>query len=85
MFGRNSALLEMGEPSDIEIALNELARRQIDADLPRLPAIGVPAAGGFHRLAEHPVANVVDKASFFGYRNELVGRHQAALRVAPTQ
>ena len=59
----------------------QLRRRDIDRDAqPAGPARGLGA-----RLADHPVADLVDQAGILDDRDEQVGRNVAARRMAPAQ
>src|SRR5580700_9438382 len=72
---------ERAEHGFIEIAADELRRRQIDRELDvRRPAGGIPAG-----TAQHPVAEPSDQAGFLGDRDEFHRPHQSAHRMAPAQ
>ena len=64
---------------DTRLRILELHRRQIDGDADISGQLGRIDAGP----AQHPVAELDDQAGFFGERNEIGRRDQAALRMVP--
>src|SRR5207245_4416471 len=65
---------------DVEqIALAELHRREID----RYADVRRPARGGRAGALQHVLAERNDQTGLLGQRNELVGRDEPLLRMAP--
>ncbi len=78
------ARVEPVEDPRRDVGLPELARREVEADLQgdlRLAPRRVLARD----LLDHPVADRLDQAELLGQRDEVVGRHEGSVGLAPAQ
>ena len=67
-----------------EVALSQLAGREVDGDGERWPAIAVPCSQLLARLPEDPFAHGNDQPGLLGKRNEINRGYQASRGVLPT-
>ena len=68
-----------------EIAFEELRRRDVDRDTGPVPTLRAPRCDRRGSRAQHPIREVVDEAGFLGDMDELRGRGDPPVGLAPAQ